>query len=137
MKIFKNIKIHSQEELIKLKESLKYREDNYSRYISKSRKNLDLITEMKELQRIQKDSRKVKRIIAFNNVFFGINKLIYNRESYKKRLDVISKINQEGIPKIVSLFTEKLTAQIALIDKKLARRNKLIKCIIKLSEDYK
>jgi hypothetical protein len=137
MKIFKNIKIHSQEELIKLKESLKYREDNYSRYISKSRKNLDLITEMKELQRIQKDSRKVKRIIAFNNVFFGINKLIYNRESYKKRLDVISKINQEDIPKIVSLFTEKLTAQIALIDKKLARRNKLIKCIIKLSEDYK
>lgn len=137
MKIFKNIKIHSQEELIKLKESLKYREDNYSRYISKSRKNLDLITEMKELQRIQKDSRKVKRIIAFNNVFFGINKLIYNRESYKKRLDVITKINQEGIPKIVSLFTEKLTAQIALIDKKLARRNKLIKCIIKLSEDYK
>lgn len=137
MKIFKNIKIHSQEELIKLKESLKYREDNYSRYISKSRKNLDLITEMKELQRIQKDSRKVKRIIAFNNVFFGINKLIYDRESYKKRLDVITKINQEEIPKIVSLFTEKLTAQIALIDKKLARRNKLIKCIIKLSENYK
>ena len=149
MKIFQKFKIYTQEDLVKpnegLKDRLQFRINNYSNELVKQTDHQDFINQSKELGRLQSDLRKVKFIIAFNNLIFGVNKLIYHRESLKKAKDTLTDINsrykiKSKLPKelkSIDNLISTLDKDIEIIDSKLKRRNKNIRCILRLTENYK
>jgi hypothetical protein len=160
MKIFQKFKIYTQEDLVKptegIKDRLQFRINNYSNELSSQKEHKDFVIQYTELKRLQSDLRKVKYTIAINNIIFGVNNLIYKRESLKKQLDVFTEIRSkyrtkvkksiqvvdyfmpaEGGMQSIEYFIDKLSKEIEVIDNKLTSRNKKIKCLIRLSENYK
>jgi len=157
MKLFKNLKIYSQNQLIKLKTQLQERIDKLCSVYTNQKDYLEYTNEYKEIIRLQGDLKKIKGAIAFNNTIFSINPLIYKREIIKKRLDHLISIqskfrtNSKRSIKVIDyfmldstnnkqsieFFIDILKREFDIIGEKLTSKNKHIRCLLKLSENYK
>jgi hypothetical protein len=139
------VKILNQKELIKLKSKYAERLHDIERNIdlAKTLNNQDDLINLFDLKtKILKQQQIIKNKIAKNNFLFGINKLIFKRESLNSSLMTLKRL-VKGEKKQTKLFKElkdknfnsqflikTITEKIRIVEKKMERRNNNIKSIL-------
>jgi hypothetical protein len=131
--------IYSQKELLFLKERYLNRRLNRKIYeLYELTKDESLFEKLKEIKDSQRFLSKIKRIIAFNNVVFGINRLVYKRERLSREKDYITKkyeiLNnkKDAIPNSSYFINtiDELDKRIKKIEKTMEKRNKLVSVVL-------
>lgn len=164
LKRLKNLKVYTQKDLIAYRDLLELRIKNVSNDQTKRDHEEYVIVDPQKMTEgvntikiLSKNKAKVKGLIAFNNVFLGINKYIYDMELHRNMKtflsDLVIRKNSKGdttvrklpdnIERLIAFHHEKMQQ----IDKKLTKRNnsfilKLINTIVvnfflQLTESYK